>query len=105
MKYKLSTRFQKEFKAVVDYIYEEFGKQSALEFAENAQRKLLWVIDNPTIGRIEPLLQNHQTELRSIIIGKHNKAIYYIEGDTLFVTDLWDMRMEPTSLARRIRKR
>lgn len=105
MKYKLSTRFQKEFKAIVDYIHEEFGKQAALDFAENAQRKLLWVIENPTIGHIEPLLQTHQTEIRSVIIGRHNKAIYYIEGETLFVTDLWDMRMEPNSLARRIRKK
>ena len=40
MKYKLSSRFQKEFQAVVDYIYEEFGKQAALDFVENAQRKL-----------------------------------------------------------------
>lgn len=104
MKYILSSRFQIEFKEVVDYPILEFGKNSALKFSQQVQTKLKWVIENPEIGRIEPLLATRQTPIRSIIVSRYNKAIYYVSGDILYVTDLWDMRRDPQSLQKRIKK-
>ncbi|MBQ6730021.1 MAG: hypothetical protein IJQ83_07815 [Bacteroidales bacterium] len=54
--------------------------------------------DNPYMGQIEPLLANKPKEYRSIVINRLNKIIYYIKGETIRVSALWDTRREPKSL-------
>ena len=35
---------------------------------------------------------------RSIVATKYNKIIYFIDGDTIYIADLWDTRREPDTL-------
>ena len=105
MKVKLTVRFQKQFANVLDYITDNFGFHAAENFTIEAETKVVWVTDNPEIGRLEPLLYDRVYSYRCMIIGKHNKMIYYVKGDTIYIVDLWDMRREPSRLAGRIRSK
>lgn len=105
MRIKLTTRFQKQFSAVVDYIIENFSHRSADDFVIEAETKVKWLSDNPEIGRLEPLLYDRVLTYRYLHVGKHNKMIYYAKGETIYIVDLWDMRREPSRLASRIRSK
>lgn len=105
MKYVLSTRFQKEVKAIVEYIIDNFGKQYALNFISEIQANISHIQKHPEASPIEPMLSDRQTKFRSKIVSKHNKAIYYIKGDIIYFTDLWDMRRNPDALMKRIKQR
>lgn len=104
MNYILSARFQKEVKAIVEYIADNFGKQYALHFISELQTNIGYILKYPEASPIEPLLADRPTRFRSKIISKYNKAIYYQKGGVIYFTDLWDMRRNPDALVRRIRK-
>lgn len=104
MNYKISSIFQKEVNSIVDYIADNFGKKYALEFIDEIQRNILHIVKYPEASAAEPLLEGRQTTFRSKIVSKHNKAIYYIKGETIYFVDLWDMRRHPDKLIRRIKK-
>lgn len=105
MKYLLSTRFQDEVNAIVEYIVDNFGKQYALNFISELHANILHIVEYPEASSIEPLLADRQTLFRSKKVSRHNKAIYYIKGDTIYFTDLWDMRRNPDALIKRIKRR
>lgn len=100
---RLTARFQREFQSVIDYIIDEFGIRAASDFTAEVHKRLLWIEENPEIGRIEPLLAERRIEYRCLKVGKHSKCIYYRDKDIIYVVDLWDMRREPSSLSARIR--
>ena len=105
MKVKLTVRFQKQFSSVVDYITDNFGFRPAEDFTQEAETKVNWVTENPEIGRLEPLLYDRVILYRYLHVGKHNKMIYCVKGNTIYIVDLWDMRREPSRLASRIRSK
>ena len=39
---------------------------------------------------------------RATIIGRYHKLIYYVRGNTLRIAALWDMRMHPSNLMKRV---
>ncbi len=52
----------------------------------------------PLMGRIEPLLEHHPAEFRSLVIGKRHKAIYILKHDTVYIVDIRDCRRDPVRL-------
>ena len=105
MNVKLTARFQKQFTSVVDYITDNFGYFAANNFTVEAETKVNWLEDNPSIGRLEPLLADRVIQYRYLHVGKHNKMIYCQKGNTIYIVDLWEMRREPSRLASRIRSK
>jgi len=98
-----SKRAIKEWKKVAKYIYSEFGKKSLTNFlntTKSAERKL---IKYPEIGSPELLLSDKIIPYRSFIVSKHSKLIYYIKNDEIRISDVWDMRRNPSVLANRIK--
>ena len=81
------------------YIYTEFGKDSKDDFISklNQTKKLLET--NPCLGHIEPLLSDLPSNYRSIVIGSLNKMIYRILDDCIEISDFWDVRRDPNTLA------
>lgn len=97
-----SVRANKEWKSVAQYIYDEFGKKDVENYLAQTkywERKLMLF---PECGAPEPLLSGKQIMYRSLIISKHNKIIYYIKKDIVYISDVWDMRRNPNVLANRI---
>ena len=87
------------------YIQQNFGVKAAKDFFFDTIEKRQWLEDSPTIGRLEPLLADRVIQYRYLHVGKHNKMIYCIKGNSIYIVDLWDMRREPSRLASRIRSK
>ena len=84
--------------AAADYIFEEFGAISLNEFYNNLDETEESLLTFPEIGKVEPLLQDRSKLYRSIVATKYNKIIYFVDGDTIYIADLWDTRREPDTL-------
>ena len=52
----------------------------------------------PQMAPIEPLLAEEAEMFRSLVINRRYKAIYFIEGETITVVDIWDCRQNPETL-------
>ena len=86
------------------YIRREFGKKSKESFLQKVRETRRLLADNPCLGPIEPLLAERTQTYRSVVVGKLNKMVYYIEEDTvIYVVAFWDCRREPASLASQVK--
>ena len=90
---------KQQIRETTKYIYTEFGKDSKDDFINklNQTKKLLET--NPCLGPIEPLLSDLPSNYRSIVIGSLNKMIYRILNDCIEISDFWDVRRDPNTLA------
>lgn len=98
-----SKRAQKEYLDTLNYIHEEFGYQSAIKYAESLNKWRQWIIENPEISPIEPLLADMKHEYRSRVVSKHSKLVYYASADTVNFVAVWDMRRNPDALLRHLK--
>lgn len=87
-------------RAVEDYILFSFGYKAYEEFVGKVDEWKSRVVENPGIGREEPLLKGMRKKYRSYLIGKLSKCIYYEEGDFIIVADWWDTRRKISNLKR-----
>lgn len=89
--------------AWLSYSEREFGQHSAQQIHERINSYLHTLAEHPKAGKSEPLLAKRETEYRSLVVHKLIKLIYRIQGDKIFIVDLWDTRCEPSHLIKRIR--
>lgn len=54
-------------------------------------------------GPIEPLLLGREKEYHSLVVEKHYKLIYYVVGNKVTITGVWDTRRNPDFLSRMIK--
>ena len=94
-----------EYRTQLLYSKEEFGTTAAKRFYKNVCQRTARLEKYPLTGFIEPLLEERKERFRSTIVLKNFKLVYhYIQEDNIvFIDDLWDMRREPKSLAKRIK--
>ena len=50
---------------------------------------------NPCIGLREPLMAERPEGFRSVVVHRNCKLVYYVDGDTVYIADVWDTRREP----------
>lgn len=91
-------RALQEWEKVVFYIHQEFGSKAVERFEKDIEKWESRIGMNPEVGRPEPLLQGKLHLYRGVILGKHNKMVYYAEDDVVWVVAVWDMRREPCRL-------
>ena len=58
--------------------------------------------DNPQMGSLELQAEGRNYEYRSIVLCKPFKLIYFIEGDCLYIADIWDTRRLPETLVKNL---
>lgn len=87
------------------YIRREFGKKSKESFLQKVRETRRLLADNPYLGPVEPLLAERAQSYRSVVVGKLNKMVYYIEEDekVIYVVAFWDCRREPDTLASQVK--
>lgn len=103
MKLIWSKRANTEWKKVATYIHSEFGKKASLTYLQKTKMTERKLLKYPELGSPELLLSDKKLFYRSIIISKHSKLIYYIKNDEVRISDIWDMRRNPSILANRIK--
>ena len=89
------------FWAIRDSIFSKFGIEKENEFVEATDVAIKQVVKFPKSG-IEELELAADGSVRSILVRKLSKIIYYIDGDTLHVADVWDIRQDPDALNTRV---
>ena len=92
MKVEWAPRALHEWENTVRYIYREFGRKAAEEFEQSVAK---W--------EARMLLKHRDKLYRGLIVSKYNKLIFYVEEDIVYISDLWDMRREPSRLSRRLK--
>ena len=54
------------------------------------------------MGLVEPLLEGRNKVYRSLVIHKLYKLVYYVDEETIYIADLWDVRRDPDRLIARL---
>lgn len=93
-----------EFSKIAEYIKYEFGYKAKEKFKKSVKRTEKIIKDNPYIKPQEELLLDDPRELRSILVNKLNKLIYFVdkENNTIYIADIWDIRQCPENLKNRV---
>lgn len=103
MRVEWAPRALHEWENTVRCIYREFGRKAAEEFEQSVIKWEARIVKNPELAHQEPLLKDRDKLYRGLIISKYSKLIFYVEEDVIYISDLWDMRREPSRLSRRLK--
>ncbi len=68
-----------------------------LRIAEDIDIKTQKLVANPYLGQVEEHISNPSKNYRRLIEG-HYKIIYYISGETIYITDIFDSRQDPLKM-------
>lgn len=63
------------------------------------------LLAHPQMASIEPLLKGEVETYRSLVVRHNYKIVYRVEGEIIYIVDIWDCRQQPERLKRRITKR
>ena len=86
------------------YILDNFGVWTHEKFMRKIGQFETLISRMPKMGKIEPFLEDEPIEYRSFVLTSVNKVVYYIDGDNVVISDFWNMRRNPKTLAKRVLK-
>lgn len=73
------------------YLAAEWSQQVMDNFFEALKMKLETLSHQPYIGKPS----NRKTNTRSILITKHNRVFYRVDGDEIQIVNMFDTRIHP----------
>lgn len=77
---------------VADYILAEFGDRAMQTFLEHSEGAEETISLLPNIGSVEWSDTQEGVVYRYVTINRRSKMLYYVDGDTIFIADFWDVR-------------
>ena len=98
--------FQQQLESYIGYASMEFGKSTAIKWAEEIAAFEHRLESFPTSYSLEPLLKKKKVLYRGCqIMNRRFKIIYYYDEveDIAHLIDIWDTKMNPKTLIRRIK--
>lgn len=78
----------------LDFFPPEVPSEKVNEIRDQILAKVDMLLHNPTIGQREEYLEHLGQSHRRIIEG-HYKIIYRVEGENIYITDIFDSRQDP----------
>ena len=81
----------------LDFFPPEVSFEKVNEIRDQILAKADKLLSNPNIGQQEDYLEHLGKNHRRIIEGNY-KIIYRVEGDTIYITDIFDIRQDPTKM-------
>ena len=94
---------KQQIRQIAKYIRKEFGKTRRDEFMQELRQTRRLIESNPTIGPVDPLFVDCVVMYRSYVMNHLNKIVYRIDGDTIYIVALWDVRRDPGTLANEVK--
>lgn len=67
---------------------------SAEKFRSNVISALQRISDHPQIGAMFSQLRDLKYTYRSLVIHKHNRIVYRVNEDTIYISYIWDCRRD-----------
>lgn len=89
---------------IAEYYKQEYSENSANKIVSEIRTTVGKLKDFPELAAIEPLLKNRAKTYRSLVISKKYKAVYYIDNNTVYISQIWDCRQNPKKLKDKIRR-
>ncbi len=83
-------RFTNKLFKLLEYLEKEWGHKVAANFFAKIKAHLNLLSNQPYIGQLES-----KKNIRSILITKHNRLYYRVEGSSIEVLNMYDTRMKP----------
>ena len=77
---------------VADYILADFGDCAMKTFLERTEEAEETISLLPNIGSVEWSDTQEGVVYRYVTINRRSKMLYYVDGDTIFIADFWDVR-------------
>ena len=81
----------------LEYGRNTFGERVMKKFYNRILDYEKLLQSNPGMGKKEPLLEKEPEGYRSLVVHPNYKLVYYVDGDTIYIVDLWDTRREPAA--------
>ena len=103
MKVVLTDFAKQQMRLTAKYIQYEFGKKRRDLFVQEIRNTGQLLRSNPSMGIVEPLLADLPSNYRSIVVNKINKVVYRVLEDRIEISDIWDVRRNPETLAKQIK--
>ena len=95
MKVVVSERAKQNRNRIARYILREFGEVTLQEFRKEYKDTKRFLENHPEGGQEELNLSNDERTYHYTIINGLTKLVYRIEGEVVFIVDMWDTRREP----------
>ena len=86
------------FRHIARYITLAFGRRTTEKFEKNIAEWETRIVRNPCIGLREPLMAERPEGFRSVVVHRNCKLVYYVDGDTVYIADVWDIETASWSI-------
>ena len=92
MAYKIvaKKRFVLKLEKILSYLEQEWGGKVSGNFLDKVDKRIESLKHHPYIGAPSHIIRN----ARGILVTKHNRLFYKIEGKTIILLDIYDTRMK-----------
>ncbi len=97
MKLVWSQQAKRDIQEIIDYYNQVAGIGVSRKIVQKIYEYAQCLVTNPREGQCELLLVGNPKEYRRVIVGNH-KIIYRIDGDTVYVSTVFDTRRNPAAL-------
>ncbi len=91
------------FEDIRNSISEKFGIDAGNHYSEDVNAAILQVSNYPNSGIAEYRL-SADGSVRSVLVNRRSRIIFYTENDCLYIADVWDVRQKPETLTSRFVK-
>lgn len=81
----------------LDFFSPEVPAEKVNEIRDRILAKADMLLDNPYIGQQEEYLEHLEKGHRRLIEGNY-KIIYRVEGENIYITDIFDSRQDPSKM-------
>lgn len=97
MKLVYTEQALKSLQECLDFFPPEVSPEKINEIRDKILAKARTLLLNPRLGQIEEYLIQLNLSHRRLIEGNY-KIIYRVEGETIFITDIFDGRQDPEKM-------
>ena len=104
---RFSNQAWESWESIVSFYADNYGSKAISDLTDRFEAKCESIRKFPESGSLEPLAYGLTPTYRFFYISKYLKVIYYIDNKekSINVADIWDARMSPQKLRRRLNRR
>ena len=95
MKVVVSDRAKFHREQIARYILRDFGEKALLDFRKAYMETKQFITHHPEGCQVEEHLSNEQYKYHFTNINGLTKLLYRIDGEKIYIVDMWDVRQEP----------
>ena len=95
----MNTHWLESAERDIDSIYDYYANDKSIKVADKIYNEIVdasySLVNFPFMAPIERDLTSSKRQFRSLLVLKHYKIIYFIEGDFIYIAAVWDCRTDP----------